>query len=378
MSNAIARRTDTSPDANRTRYEPQTLDAGLALAERIATTGLVPNELRGKPNDVFLIMAQGAELGIPTMQALRGIYVVKGRVTLSADLMVALCLLSPNCERFHCVEQTESSATWETLRKGSRPQRITFSLDDARRAGLTNSQTWKAYPGRMCSARAKAFLARDVYPDILGGFYTKDEVLDGEADLDAPGYIDAEVVIEPVPVPEPVTPVPVPEAVAGAGLTEGEEAWRMGLAAIVADGLAVDIASAQISAVDVMREWYKGRTLAKLSRSEVLKAISATRDRAVSAKAEAAYQDQRERAIQFLIDEYPELYADANSDPQIAEHAVLSIDSRVGNDKTVKGVGIALDEACAAMDAELKERARVRAERMAAEAAVPDDSGAEA
>ena len=195
MGTNIAR-IDTSGAATdlRTRYEPQSLEQGYGLAKRIAGTGLVPKPLRGKPDDVFLVMAQGAELGLTTMQALRGLHVIDGRVALSADLMVALCLASPACEYFRCTEQTPQSSTWETLRNGSQPQTMRFSMDDAKRAGLAGRGPWKAYPGRMCAARAKAFLARDVFPDVVGGFHTPDELTAGRQST-----------FEPEPLPQPVT-----------------------------------------------------------------------------------------------------------------------------------------------------------------------------
>lgn len=183
-----------SGDDLRLRYEPGDLATGLQLAVRIAGAALVPKGLRGKPDDVFLIMAQGAELGLSTMQALRGLHVIEGRVTLSADLMVALCVASPVCEYFRCVEQSAAGATWEAKRRGSEPQRLTFSLEDARRAGLQDKGNWRSWPGRMCSARAKAFLARDVFPDIVGGLYSPDEIRPGEPD---PELAVARVEVEP-------------------------------------------------------------------------------------------------------------------------------------------------------------------------------------
>jgi hypothetical protein len=114
------------------------------------------------------------------MQAIRGIHVVEGRPCPSADTLVAVCKRSSICEYFREVQTTEIASTWETKRRGEdRAVRATFALDDAKRAGLAGRKNWQAYPKRMLSARAKAYLARDTYPELVLGLYTPDEMGEG-------------------------------------------------------------------------------------------------------------------------------------------------------------------------------------------------------
>lgn len=181
------------------------------LAGMLSKSSLLPPDLRGKEADIAVTVMAGRELGLSPMAALRSIYVVKGRPVLSADAMVGLVLSSGAAEYFTCVESTNVIATYETKRKGSpMPQRLSFTVEQAKRAGLTGGN-WQSYPEAMLRARAKAALARDVYPDALAGCYTEDEVVDDRA---APrrqsdnDVIDAEIVEKPqlAAAPPPANP----------------------------------------------------------------------------------------------------------------------------------------------------------------------------
>lgn len=126
------------------------------------------------PEAALMIAMAGRDLGFSYAQSLRAFHVVKGKPTLSADGMVAAALASGQCDYFRAVEISETSATWETQRKGSQAVRYTFTMQDAERAGLVNDM-YRRHPRRMLSARAKAYLARDVYPDLMLGLLTDDE-----------------------------------------------------------------------------------------------------------------------------------------------------------------------------------------------------------
>src|SRR5581483_12106527 len=70
---AIALRQPTAMAA----FEPRTFDQAMAMAEKIAKSGLLGD--LNTPEKVFLVMATGAELGIPLTAALRGIHIIKGK-----------------------------------------------------------------------------------------------------------------------------------------------------------------------------------------------------------------------------------------------------------------------------------------------------------
>lgn len=151
---------------------------------RIAAGDLFNSQLflkdYGTKEAVLSTIILGRELGIPAMGSLRGIFIVEGRHTLSAQLMVALILRSGLAEYFEPVEISDKIATFETKRRGDRqPFRITHTIEMAQRAGLVKAgSNWVKTPEDMLVARSSARLGRLKYPDVLFGLYLPEEILE--------------------------------------------------------------------------------------------------------------------------------------------------------------------------------------------------------
>jgi hypothetical protein len=70
-------------------------------------------------------------------------------------------------------------ATYQTKRRGEpEPTTMSFSWEDAQRAGVTGKDNWRKYPAAMLRARCITALARAVYPDLAMGIYDPDELGD--------------------------------------------------------------------------------------------------------------------------------------------------------------------------------------------------------
>jgi 5'-3' exonuclease len=134
----------------------------------------------GTPQAVLSSVILGRELGLPAMSAMRGIHIIEGKHSLSASLMIALVLKSGLAEYFEPVEFDEKHAVYETKRKGARaPVKMVHTIEMAQQAGLVKSGSgWMKNPVDMLCARASSRLARMVYPDILAGLYTPEEMRD--------------------------------------------------------------------------------------------------------------------------------------------------------------------------------------------------------
>jgi hypothetical protein len=180
---------------------PRSLDEVNSLAETLSKSTLLPEALKGKTADIAVQVLAGAELGLAPMASIRGVHIVQGKPLLAADTMVALCLSSGLAEYFSCVEETADKVTYETKRKGSpHPQRATWSDDDTKLAGLNTKDNWRLHKKQMRRARAKAILARDVYPDVLAGCFDPDEVHVDSVPARHADAIDAEVIETPTVV----------------------------------------------------------------------------------------------------------------------------------------------------------------------------------
>jgi 5'-3' exonuclease len=143
----------------------------------------------GTPQAVLSSVILGRELGLPAMSAMRGIHIIEGKHSLSASLMIALVLKSGLAEYFEPVEFDEKHAVYETKRKGARaPVKMVHTIEMAQQAGLVKSGSgWMKNPVDMLCARASSRLARMVYPDILAGLYTPEEMRDArDAEQAAP------------------------------------------------------------------------------------------------------------------------------------------------------------------------------------------------
>lgn len=138
----------------------------------------------GTPQGVLSTVMVGRELGLPAMASLRSIHNLDGKHTLSASLMAALVMKSGLAEFFEPISFSPTEATFETKRKGARnPVRLTHTIEMARQAWPKSDEAWAKSgwgknPTDMLVARAQARLARLVYPDLLAGLYTPEELAD--------------------------------------------------------------------------------------------------------------------------------------------------------------------------------------------------------
>lgn len=157
---------------------PQSLDEALRFAEMLAESSIIPKDFAKNPGNILVAIQWGMELGLQPMQAMQNIAVINGRPALWGDAVIALVRSSPLCE--YVYETIDGDvATCRVKRRGEEEQVRTFSLADAKAAGLIGKQgPWTQYPKRMLQLRARAFALRDVFPDVLRGMPVAEEVMD--------------------------------------------------------------------------------------------------------------------------------------------------------------------------------------------------------
>jgi len=196
------------------------------LATRAVETGLTPKGIT--PQQAWLSIQAGRELGLSPTQAMCLVYVVEGRITLKAQAMGGCVQRGGGSLIWH--ESTHEVADVEVilpaLRDGMPPSRarVRWTLDDARRAKLTNRGTWQAYPLAMLANRALAQACRIAAPATFMGVYDPDEVDEiapvvasiATAPRTVPGLAPARQIEAPPPVvldaqPAAPTRIEVPE-----------------------------------------------------------------------------------------------------------------------------------------------------------------------
>lgn len=169
------------------------VDDLMRLVKEMTPSQLLPEKLRGKAPDVLAIVMAGRELGLQPWASLRNLHIIEGRAVLSSDGMVGVVRGSGKCEAFDMVESTDKVATFETKRVGGKATRLSFTIEEAKLAKLTDKDNWKKYPAAMLRARAQAALCRLVYQDVLAGVYSDDEVSEFAKAPAAP-VIDVELI----------------------------------------------------------------------------------------------------------------------------------------------------------------------------------------
>lgn len=145
-------------------------------AARYVKSGLLPNSIK-TPEQALIIMAQGRELGIPSTVALRQIVVVQGKPTCSAELMLALVHRTYGQSAMRVFKTDNEACTVQYRQQGwDGISEYTFSLEDAKRAGLLKNPTWTQYPAAMLRARAISATVRFAFPECISGLYTPEEL----------------------------------------------------------------------------------------------------------------------------------------------------------------------------------------------------------
>lgn len=220
-----------------TVISPTSIAEAKDLATTLAAARTLPEALQKSPADVLAIILAGAELGLAPMQSLRGLVLIKGKPTLSADAMGALVKRrSDVCKWLRLVSSTPEAATYETQRAGEpEPTRMSFTIADAQRAGL-NGDNWKKFPAAMLRARALTAICRAVYPDLILGVYDPDELEpQPEREVSPPPatplpavtapVVDAELVRPSPPKAEPLDAKLVESGIAAAKSLADLEGW---------------------------------------------------------------------------------------------------------------------------------------------------------
>lgn len=144
-------------------------------------------DTRDAAQAIVKVMA-GQELGFAPIASMTGVYIVKGKVSLSANLIAAAVKRSGRYTfrvRQHDAQICEIE--FFELDKSGNKESIgvsSFTMKEAAQAQLASSATWKNFPRNMLYARAMSNGAKWYCPDVFGGpVYTPDELgatIDGE------------------------------------------------------------------------------------------------------------------------------------------------------------------------------------------------------
>lgn len=134
-------------------------------------------------------------MGLPFMQSLEMIKVIHGRPQIRGPQAVALIRARVPSAHLECVESSSEVATWHMARDGSAaPKAFTATIQEARDAGLLQSQVWKRYPAKMLKWWAASAGTAELFGDVLCGVSVASD--------DAQAVDVGEIAATPAPTPE--------------------------------------------------------------------------------------------------------------------------------------------------------------------------------
>jgi hypothetical protein len=157
------------------------VDAMFRFAKCYLQSRLAPPAFKNE-QQLVIAWAKAAELGLTPLQAIDGMTIINNRVGIMGDLALAMCEASGLLQQKtveYVGEGDELVCKLELKRKGRKAQIYSFSVKEAREAGIyERSVVWKSYPKRMCYYRALGFGLRDEFADVLRGIKTVEELQD--------------------------------------------------------------------------------------------------------------------------------------------------------------------------------------------------------
>lgn len=158
------------------------LEDAYRFANAICASGFAPKGME-KPEAVLVAIQLGAELGLTPMAALQNTAVVNGRPAIYGDAALALVRASGLLTSYKEEEIGEAGSDAHgyrvTASRGDQTTVETFTMADAKRAKLVGKPgPWSEYPKRMLRFRARGYVLRDLFGDVLKGLRTVEEARD--------------------------------------------------------------------------------------------------------------------------------------------------------------------------------------------------------
>lgn len=144
-------------------------------ATMLVKTGFLPGAIKTAEQAIAIILT-GRELGIGTMAALNTINVIQGKPTVSPQLMLALIERSGELDDIQIEPHNGNAIRCTMKRKGRSPHTEYFGDAEATAMQLNSKDNYKKQAQTMYRWRAVAACARVVFPDVILGLYSPDEM----------------------------------------------------------------------------------------------------------------------------------------------------------------------------------------------------------
>jgi len=140
----------------------------LELCARMKAGDVLPAHIKTK-EQALMAAQKGRQLGFSIGDSLQNIYFVHGKFSMSYQLQLAVVRKTKGCD-IEVFEVTDDHATVVPFRDGKKYAPVTYTIQDAQRAGLFEKKDiWKKQPKSMLAARAITLATKWYFSDLLFG-----------------------------------------------------------------------------------------------------------------------------------------------------------------------------------------------------------------
>ena len=130
----------------------------------------------GDKSKAIVQILAGQEMGFSPLVSMTKIYVIKGKISLSAELIASMIKRSGEYD-YEVTEHTNKKCSIQFYRNGKKGYLSVFTIEDAKQADLLKiGSGWEKYPRALLFSRAISQGAKIECPHLLNGAYTAEEM----------------------------------------------------------------------------------------------------------------------------------------------------------------------------------------------------------
>ena len=161
--------------------DPETTKTLMVMADDFFKSGLYPNIKNS--SGAFAVTQYGRELGIPPMTSMQTMAIIKGKITMMGSMLQTLLIRGG--VKITILEATTKNCTLKFEREGYPTISTSFSIEDAKRAGLYKEDSgYMKYPEEMLYWRSMAKGGRRIGSDLMLGLYAREEIEGDDSIID--------------------------------------------------------------------------------------------------------------------------------------------------------------------------------------------------
>lgn len=158
------------------------------MAQALSQSTIVPKDYQGNQANAMVAIEIANRLQTSPLMVMQNLYVIQGRPSWSAQFLIASVNGSGKYDmELQYDEKNDkngkpySCQCW-TMKDGRKVTGPVIDMEMAKAEGWTTKSMskWKTMPQIMLRYRAASFFARMNCPEMTLGFYTKEEVVDGD------------------------------------------------------------------------------------------------------------------------------------------------------------------------------------------------------